>query len=404
MTAEQERLVGNAQTIRVLAVNSGSSSLKFAVYDMGSTEALVLSGAITGIGLGEGAFRVRAGDGSVLADQPMALTDQRDAVRTVLGWLEANDQPEKIDAVGYRVVHGGPQYTQPHLVTPELMKALDALSPVDPDHLPQAIAVIGALRESYPDVKHVACFDTAFHRTMPKVAQMYALPRFVHDEGGLRYGFHGLSYEYIVEQLERDAGPEAAKRRLIIAHLGNGASIVAVKDGRSLETTMGFSPAGGLVMSTRSGDLDPGIILYLLRQKHISLSQLDEMVNKQAGLLGVSGFSADMKELLSSEEHDPKAALAVELFCYQARKFIGALAAVLNGLDSLIFTGGIGENAPAIRERICAGLDFLGLRLDSTRNRTGAPIISCGDGPVPIWVMKTNEELMIARHTRRFIG
>ena len=271
-----------------------------------------------------------------------------------------------------------------------------------PEHLPQELEVIKTVTERYSNLKQVACFDTAFHRTMPRLAQIYALPRSVGDHGGIRYGFHGLSYEYIIGELinERDFHIEGS--RIIIAHLGNGASMAAIKDGKSVDTTMGFSPAGGLIMSTRSGDLDPGIILYLLSEESLSSSQVSQMVNHQAGLLGVSEISSDMKELLE-KENNPNAIQAIELFCYQAKKYLGSLSAVLGGVDMLVFTGGIGENAPSIRQRICKDMSFLGIRLDLIRNNSNAPVISTADSPVTIRVMKTNEELMIARHAGKCV-
>jgi acetate kinase len=265
--------------------------------------------------------------------------------------------------------------------------------------LPHEIDAVKEFSRFYPGMKQVACFDTAFHRTMPEVAQLYALPAEVRRHGIARYGFHGLSYEYILSELRRETGVEAAGGRVIVAHLGNGASMAAFRGGRSMDTTMGFTPAGGLVMSTRTGDLDPGVIVYLLKERRIDASLLNRMVNKQSGLLGVSGISSDMKELLDKEPADVRAANAVELFCYVAKKFLGALAAVLGGLDTLILTGGIGENSPPIRERICRGMEFLGIRLDTDRNNRNAGVISGDSGPVTVRVMKTNEELMIARHT-----
>lgn len=386
--------------MRVLAVNSGSSSLKFALYDMGPAEDRVFSGTVSGIGLGRSYFRVQDGNEGVLEERPVAPAEPRDAAETLLAWLRASQHAGDFSAVGYRMVHGGPRYRQPQLATPELMQALSMFGPIDPEHLPQAIEVVQAMRGSYPTVKHVVCFDTAFHRNMPAVAQMVALPQSLHDEGVIRYGFHGLSYEYVAEKLNGDA----SGGRTIIAHLGNGASMAAVRDGQSVETTMGFSPTGGLVMSTRCGDLDPAVVLYLLRHKGMSPAEINRMLNQQAGLLGVSGLSADMRELLEREKAGPAAALAVDLFCYQARKFVGALAAVLGGLDRLVFTGGIGENAPQIRQRICRDLQFLGVELDPDRNQAGAPIVSRDGRPVIVQIVKTNEELMIARHVVRLLG
>jgi acetate kinase len=283
-------------------------------------------------------------------------------------------------------------------VTADLLATLRSLIPVDPEHLPQAIAAIEGLSDALPAVPQVACFDTAFHRTMPRVAQTYALPRRYTDAGVVRYGFHGLSYEYVVERL-RTIDPSAARGRVVIAHLGNGASMAAIRDGRSVDTTMGFSPTGGLVMSTRPGDLDPGVVIYLQREAGLTLENAGRVLNKEAGLLAVSTTSADMQDLLAREESDPRAAEAIALFCYTARKSLGALAAVLAGLDALIFTGGIGEHAAPVRARICAGVEFLGIHIDDDRNAANASLISPDTGPVAVRVIRTDEDLMIARHT-----
>jgi len=300
-------------------------------------------------------------------------------------------------------VHGGDRFRQPHLITPDLMKVIEELMPLAPDHLPHEINAINVFKVSYPHVKQVACFDTAFHRTMPEVAQRYALGGDLNQQGVLRYGFHGLSYEYILGEFGKETGVETSGGRVVVAHLGNGASMVAAKGGQSMDTTMGFSPAGGLVMSTRSGDLDPWVILYLFKEKALDVAAVNHMVNKEGGLLGVSGISSDMKDLLSKEAENPRAAEAIELFCYQAKKFLGAMAAVLGGLDHLIFTGGIGENVSSIRSRICKGMEFLGIYLDAGRNDVNGPIISDERSPVAVRVMKTNEELMIARHTYQLL-
>jgi acetate kinase len=300
-------------------------------------------------------------------------------------------------------VHGGAAYSEPQLIDDDLVAALTRLVAIDPLHLPQAIDAIEATRRAYPDHPQVACFDTAFHRRMPRVAQIYALPRRFAKEGAVRYGFHGLSYEYIMSEL-RLLDREAARERVVIAHLGNGASMAAVRDGVSVDTTMGFTPTGGLVMGTRSGDLDPGVLLYLLQPGGPSPNELNTLLNKQSGLLGVSEISADMQDLLDRENQDDRAAEAVALFCYQAKKFLGALIAALGGLDTLVFTAGIGEHAAPVRERICARLDFLGIRLDPERNAQSAPIISRDGSPVVVRVMHTDEDLMIARHTYRIIS
>ncbi len=392
-----------ADEYRILTINSGSSSIKLALYRMAKSEALELSGKIDRIGLPGSHFEVKDGDGKVLNRREPSLPDHDAALKVLLDWMEDNHCGDSVDAVGHRVVHGGAEYTRPHSVGPKLLNSLKNLVPLAPGHLPQELKLIEAIGQRYRVLKQVACFDTAFHREMPELAQMYALPGHLQEKGVIRYGFHGLSCEYLILELNRQVGPEAADGRVIIAHLGNGASMTAVRHGRSVDTTMGFTPAGGLVMSTRSGDLDPGVLVYLLEEEGVQVSALNEMVNRNSGLLGVSGISPDMKDLLEKEKEDRHAALAVNLFCYQAKKFLGALAATLGGLDTLVFTAGIGENSPATRWRICEGLEFLGIHLDSQRNQANAEIISREESPCMVRVMHTDEDLMIARHTDRLI-
>jgi acetate kinase len=389
--------------MRILTMNSGSSSVKVALYEMREAERLVLSGSMGRIGLRGGMFQINDASGKRLIDEHADLPDHGAALKRLFAWLEIHEPSHSLDAVGHRVVHGGPNYNQPHRITPALIAELKELVHLAPDHLPHEIKAIQATGHSYPDLTQVACFDTAFHRHMPKLAQIYALPRHYRHEGLVRYGFHGLSYEYILQELRKEAGEGAADGRVIIAHLGNGASMTAIQHSKSVDTTMGFTPAGGLVMSTRSGDLDPGVLIYLLEEKGLRPSDLDDLVNQQAGLLGVSGISSDMKDLLDKEESEPHAREAVDLFCYQASKHLGALAAVLGGLDTLIFTAGIGENSPAVRQRICQNMSFLGIHLDAKRNAANAAIISREDGPATVRVMRTNEDLMIARHTYTLI-
>ena len=388
---------------KILTINSGSSSLKFAIFQMGDSESRPLSGKIDGIGLTHCNFHVKHADTGKTIEQSLQAADHEAAIQWLFAWLEKENLERDLHAVGHRVVHGGDRYSRPEFITPELLATLRELVPLAPDHLPQEIKAIEAVSRAHPTLRQVACFDTAFHRTMPRLAQIYPLPRALVDEGILRYGFHGLSYEYIVSALRPEAGDDAANGRLIIAHLGNGASMAAVRDGQSIDTTMGFTPLGGLMMSTRSGDLDPGVLLYLLNEKKFSAERARQLVHLEAGLLGVSGRSADMEELLKRESSDPPAAEAVALFCYLARKHLAALAATLDGLDTLIFTAGIGENSPPIRSRICRGLDFLGILLDENQNEKNAAIISQAKSPVKVRVMKTNEELMIARHTRALL-
>lgn len=398
----EERLM-HESAVRVLAVNTGSSSLKAAAYLMGqAAETLELVGTVERIGEAGSRIHIGAGNGATLHEREGDLPTHEAAVEAFAGWLREQGGRFEPAAIGHRVVHGGPRFQEPQLVTAALTAALQQLVPVDPDHLPQAIAAITAMTAAFPDVPQVACFDTAFHRTMPAVAQAYALPLALRDKGIRRYGFHGLSYEYILGRL-RELDPDAARGRLIIAHLGNGASMVAVRDGRPIETTMGFSPTGGLVMGTRVGDLDPTVLLYLLEQEGYTPATLSDLVNRKSGLLAVSGTSADMRDLLARRANDARAAEAIGLFCYQARKFAGALAATLGGLDTLVFTGGIGEHAAPVRAEICAGLGFLGVRLDAERNAANASIVSDGAGSVTVRVIPTNEDLVIARHAVRML-
>jgi acetate kinase len=381
---------------QVLTVNSGSSSLKFAVFTIGSSERRVLAGQLDDIGGSRGRLRVVDAADRPLVDQPTDLPDHDGALHRLLQWLAARPEARGLNGVGHRLVHGGAGYAAPQRVTLELRAALQDLVSLAPDHLPQELAALDALARFLPEVPQVVCFDTAFHRTMPLVARQYALPRPLWDAGLQRYGFHGLSYEYIVSVL---TGEGVLPSRLIIAHLGNGASMAAVRDGRSVDTTMGFTPAGGLVMGTRSGDLDPGVLLYLLRQRGFTPAALDRLVNREAGLLGVSGRSASMLELLAAAAGDTRAAEAVALFCYQARKSLGALATVLGGLDTLVFTGGIGAHAAVVRARVCADLAFLGIELAPDRNTANASLISAQTSAVRVRVIATDEERVIARHT-----
>ncbi len=385
--------------MRILTINSGSSSIKMALYEMGEGERLALSGSMERIGLSAGIFRIKDSDGSVLVDKHPDLPDHEVALKILFEWLGSHEPDKSLDAVGHRVVHGGSKYTRPHLITSKLLSELKELVPLAPNHLPHEINAIQAITRHYPDLTQVACFDTAFHKDMPRLAKLVALPRHYQHEGLVRYGFHGLSYEYIMQELRKEAGEQVADGRVIIAHLGNGASMVAVRRGKSLDTTMGFTPAGGLVMSTRPGDMDPGILIYLLEEKGMRPSTLNEMVNKHAGLLAISGISSDMSDLLKKEKKEVHAREAVDLFCYQAGKHLGALVTVLGGLDTLIFTAGIGENSPDVRKRICHNLAYLGVHLDARRNAANAAIISTKSSQVTVRVMRTDEDLMVARHT-----
>jgi acetate kinase len=387
----------------ILTINSGSSSIKFSLYVLGKTERLALKGELGRIGVRQGSFQAEDHQGNLLTDQELDLPDHEAALKTLFDWLQGHEVGKELHAVGHRLVHGGMAHVKPQLVSPALIEDLKLLIPLAPDHLPDEIKGLEAVHRHFPEMPQSVCFDTAFHRRMPEVAQRYALPESLIRDGLQRYGFHGLSYEYLTQELVKEAGAAEASGKLIIAHLGNGASMAAIEGGRSLDTTMGLTPAGGLVMSTRLGDLDPGVIVYLLQKKGMTPAAVNQLINHQAGLLGISGISADMHDLLAQENTQANAALAVEIFVYQARKFVGALAAALGGLDTLIFTGGIGENSAPIRARIGAPLGFLGVHLDQGLNEGNSPVISRHDSPVTVRVMKTNEELMIARHTRDLI-
>jgi acetate kinase len=354
----------------VLCVNSGSSSLKTALFDVDGTAERALARA---------AHPVESGNFTAALD-------------AVLASFDAQGLPPP-GAAGHRVVHGGPRHFEPALVDDDVLADLRDLVPFAPLHMPAGIAGIEAIRGRW-DIPQVACFDTAFHRHMPELAQRLPLPGSLWDVGVRRYGFHGLSYEYIVGAL---GAPQLG--RAVIAHLGNGASMVAIRDGQSVETTMGFTPAGGLVMSTRSGDLDPGVAVYLLREQGYDSDRLEQLVDREAGLLALSGDTSDMRVLVERRAKDRRAALAVDAFCYQARKHVGALATVLGGLDTLVFTGGIGEKAAPVRAGICDGLEHLGVELDPVANAADADVISAPGGRCVVRVEPTDEDLVIARHT-----
>jgi acetate kinase len=387
----------------ILTINGGSSSIKFALFPAAGPLQRGLHGMIDRIGL-DGttlAFSGPSGDG--LCSQELAAADHRSAANVLIDWLATQDGFASVGAVGHRVVHGM-RHTQPEIISQDLLDELHRLRPYDPDHLPREIELIEAFRQRRPQLPQVACFDTAFHQTMPRVARLLPIPRRFDAKGVQRYGFHGLSYAYLMEELARVAGPEAARGRVILAHLGNGASLAAVRDGHSLDTSMGFTPTAGLVMSTRSGDLDPGLAPYLARTEQIGSKQFYDMVNHGSGLLGVSETSSDMRDLLAKETADVRAAEAVALFCYQAKKWTGAFAAALGGLDTLVFSAGIGEHCPSIRARICEGLGFLGIELNETRNAGNAPVISTAASRVAVRVIRTDEELMIARSVCRLLA
>jgi acetate kinase len=385
----------------VLAINGGSSSLKFAVYRTGTLPTLSLSGTLDRIGRNGTTLSWRAKEGASVEGHT-EVPDDTPAPRLLIDWLEAREEFADVSAVGHRVVHGM-AHTEPTRVTPDVVDQLRRATSYAPDHLPLEIALIEAFRERHPHLPQVVCFDTAFHGSMPPIAKLLPIPRRYQVRGVQRYGFHGLSYAYLMEELDRAAGLEAARGRVILAHLGNGASLAAVRGGMSIDTSMGFTPAAGLVMSTRTGDLDPGLVSFLAHTEQMTAPQFDQMINHESGLLGVSEVSADMRDLLAREADDVRAAEAVALFCYQAKKWVGAFAAALGGLDTLVFSAGIGERSASIRARICEGLGFLGIELEDERNTSHAPVISAEGSRVTVRVIPTNEELMIARSVSRLL-
>ena len=381
----------------VLTINGGSSSVKFALFTLDRTPRRVSVGAIERIGSSRAALTIADHDGRSSEADPITAATHQAAAEQVIAWLERERWISDLGAVGHRVVHGGPNYNRAERITDALVVELRRLIPFAPNHLPIEIDLIEAFKRLRPDVPQVACFDTAFHHQLPDRARVLPIPRRYEARGIRRYGFHGLSYAYLMQELERIAGASMAKGRLILAHLGNGASLAAVHGGRCLDTSMGVTPNGGVVMGTRCGDLDPGLVTYLLRTEGWSADRLDEVLNRESGLLGLSETTADMRDLLANEPQDPRCRLAVHVFCYQIKKWIGAFAAALGGLDTIVFSGGIGEHASVIRARICDGLDFLGLHIDEAANDANGAVISAATSRVTVRVIPTNEELMIAR-------
>ncbi len=393
--------VGGPQRRYVLTINGGSSSLKFAVFAAADPVERVLSGCVERVGLERSRLVVRDGGGGRREERTVTAPDQAAAAGLVIERVATDPGLAAIAAVGHRVVHGGDRFVEPLIVTAGMLDQLRRIAPLDPEHLPGEIALIEAFGRAIPDVPQVACFDTAFHRGMPRPAQIVPIPRRYWGLGVRRYGFHGLSYAYLMEELARVAGPAEAQGRVVLAHLGSGASLAAVREGRCLDTTMGFTPASGLVMGTRCGDIDPGLFAFLAHAEGMTPGMFQRMVNQESGLLGVSETSADLRDLLARREGDVRAAEAIDLFCYRVKTAIGALSAALGGLDSLVFSGGIGENSPEVRRRACDGLGFLGVDVDEGRNAAGAPLISADASPTRVWVIPTDEEAMIAREAIR---
>ncbi len=389
----------------ILTINAGSSSIKFALFLKNGAIAArpEISGQIDGIGArphltAKDAAGRRLDD----ADLPLAAEGQHHAaLEFLVGWLHRHEAGWQIVGVGHRVVHGAQVYSQPVLLNDVIIGALQSFIPLAPLHQPHNLDGIAAMREALPDVPQVACFDTAFHRTQPEIAQLFALPRRITAQGVRRYGFHGLSYEYVADVLPQHLGARA-DGRVVVAHLGNGASMCAMRNRRSMATTMGFTAVEGLMMGTRTGSLDPGVLLYLMDYQGMDAPALARLLYKESGLLGVSGISQDMRELLASDR--PEAREAVELFCYRIVREIGSLAAAIGGLDALVFTGGIGEHAAPVRQRVCDALGWLGIELDAAANAQDAPRVSSRDSRVDVLVLPTNEEWMIARHTAELLG
>ncbi len=388
----------------LLALNAGSSSLKFALFDGGKTPVRILSGAVDRIGLPEATFTLRKVENQKTEHARVSAPNHVSCLDYLLKHLAETTGVAGFRALGHRVVHGGERYTESQLVTPDTMEELRRITPFAPEHLPAEIALIVALSERFPSLPQIACFDTAFHRDLPRVARLLPIPRRYETMGVRRYGFHGLSYEFLMHELARIAGPETTNGRIILAHLGNGASLAAVRGGQCIDTSMGFTPAAGLVMGRRSGDLDPGLVAYLASTEGMAPQQFHELVNHQSGLLGVSEISSDMRELLALENTDTRAAEAVTLFCYQAKKWIGSFSAALGGLDTLVFSGGIGENCPSIRARVCDGLGSFGIELNEAGNAENAALISAEASRAAVRVIRTDEELMIARSVCRVLG
>lgn len=389
---------------RILTINGGSSSIKFALFEASDSLRRILEGGMERIGQPEATLRVKGVDPADNFSRLVAAPDHTVAVGALMDWIEERGGRDALTAAGHRVVHGGPKYSQPQRITAEMVEELHRLSPFDPEHLPEEILLTEAFHRRFPDLPQVACFDTAFHHDLPRVAKLLPIPRRYEAQGVRRYGFHGLSYAFLLEELARLAGAEAARGRVILAHLGNGASLAAVREGKSVDTSMSFTPTAGVPMSTRSGDLDPGLLWYLARTEGLDVKQFNAMVNFQSGLLGVSETSSDMRDLLDRETQDVRAAEAVALFCYQVKKWIGAFAAALGGLDTLVFAGGIGENAPKVRARICEGLGFFGIVLEAKRNTANEGVISAAASRVAVRVIRTDEEHMIAKTVCRVLG
>jgi acetate kinase len=388
----------SATTANILAVNGGSSSIKFALFESAAKPRRTLAGQIELIGLPDAVLRVKGE-----SDSPIEGRGHAQAAEALIQWLDRRVGITTFSGIGHRIVHGGSRFTQPAEVTRDMLAELRRLIPLDPAHLPEEIELIEGFAKLAPHAKQVGCFDTAFHAEMPRVATLLSLPRKYQAQGLRRYGFHGLSYTYLMSELAR-LDPAAARGKAVLAHLGSGASLAAVENGRSMDTTMAFTPTSGLVMGTRGGDIDPGVAIYFLRNHGYNADQLDDLFNRRSGLLGLSETTSDMQKLLAARATDARAADAVDLFCYTARKKIAAAAAALGGLQTLVFSGGIGEHAPQVRAEICERLAFIGVKLDEKLNAANAAVISLEGSPCTVRVIATDEESVIAEATQRLLA
>jgi acetate kinase len=377
----------------ILTINGGSSSIKFSLFNESLEEEL--KGKIDRIGLDDSQLTYNTSTGQK-NKYPVKAVDLKEATGSLIDWLEEQKIFDRVKAVGHRIVHGMDRKV-PAVIDSALIASLKDIIQYDPDHLPEEIELVEAFRTRHPGLPQVACFDTAFHASLPRVAQLLPIPRRFDDAGIRRYGFHGISYAYLMEKLTEIAGTKAANGRVILAHLGSGASLAAVKEGKSMDTSMGFTPAGGVMMGSRPGDLDPGAAWFMIQKEKLSAEQFNDLINHRSGLLGVSETSSDIQDLLKNEQTDKRAAEAVELFCYQVRKWIGAFSAVLGGLDTLVFSGGIGENSAVIRSRICKDLEYLGVELEELRNNNNERLISPDTAKVTTYAIPTDEEWMIAK-------
>ncbi|MCC5797743.1 MAG: acetate/propionate family kinase [Methylophaga sp.] len=382
---------------QLLTINGGSSSIKFTLYNVGASLTATLSGKLTGLGLQTASLRINNLQTDEESITEVEAEDYPQAVSLLMDWFQKNIDISALKAIGHRIVHGGHRYKTPQWVSQPLLDELLSMIAMDPQHLPGEIQLIQAFAQQFPQLKQMVCFDTEFHQHLPAVARLLPIPRRYHDAGIYRYGFHGLSYQYLMQTLHALEGNQIQHQKIVLAHLGNGASMTAVINQQSIDTTMAMTPAAGIMMGSRSGDLDPGLFGLLNRIEDMSAEQFDHMIHHQSGLVGVSDYSSDMQQLLAKRANDSNVAEAIDSFCYQTRKQIGAYAAALGGLDSVVFSGGIGENLPEIRSQICDQLAFLGIHLDDALNRQNALKISKADTPVTVWAIPTDEELIIAQ-------